>query len=73
MDTLNWLSDNGVEWTDQVSTVVGADIIAALETNATKSGVDIYLDTKAEELLVEDGRVAGAVLTNSAGTAFCVL
>lgn len=87
LDTLNWLSDNGVEWTDQVSTVVGAlwnrshqtpnnsgaDIIAALETNATKSGVDIYLDTKAEELLVEDGRVAGAVLTNSAGTAFCVL
>ncbi len=87
LDTLNWLSDNGVEWTDQISTVVGAlwnrshqtpnnsgaDIIAALETNATKSGVDIYLDTKAEELLVEDGRVAGAVLTNSAGTAFCVL
>ncbi len=81
LDTLDWLSDNGVEWTDQVNIVVGAlwnrshqtpnnsgaDIIAALETNATGSGADIYLDTKAEELLVEDGRVSGAVLTNSAG------
>jgi len=81
LDTLNWLTDNGVEWTDQVSTVVGAlwnrshqtpnnsgaDIIAALEQNATASGVEIYLDTKAEELIVEDGRVAGAVITNSAG------
>ena len=81
LDTLNWLTDNGVEWTDQVSTVVGAlwnrshqtpnnsgaDIIAALEQNATASGVEIYLDTKAEELIVEDGRVAGAVIINSAG------
>ena len=81
LDTLNWLTDNGVEWTDQVSTVVGAlwnrshqtpnnsgaDIIAALEQNTTASGVEIYLDTKAEELIVEDGRVAGAVITNSAG------
>lgn len=81
LDTLNWLSDNGVEWTDQVSTVVGAlwnrshqtpnnsgaDIIAALEENATASGVDIYLDSKAEELIVEDGRVAGAVITNADG------
>lgn len=81
LDTLNWLTDNGVEWTDQVSTVVGAlwnrshqtpnnsgaDIIAALEQNTTASGVEIYLDTKAEELIVEDRRVAGAVITNSAG------
>lgn len=81
LDTLNWLTNNGVEWTDQVSTVVGAlwnrshqapnnsgaDIIAALEQNATASGVVIYLDTKAEELIVEDGRVAGAIITNAAG------
>lgn len=81
LDTLNWLTDNGVEWTDQVSTVVGAlwnrshqtpnnsgsDIIAALEKNATDSGVEIYLDSKAEELIVEDGRVAGAIITNSKG------
>lgn len=81
LDTLNWLTENGVEWTDQVSTVVGAlwnrshqtpnnsgaDIIAALEKNATASGVQIYLDSKAEELVVEDGRVAGAVVTNAKG------
>ena len=81
LDTLNWLSENGVDWTDQVSTVVGAlwnrshqtpnnsgsDIVAALEKNATESGVSIYLDTKAEELLVEDGRVVGAVITNADG------
>ncbi len=81
LDTLNWLSDNGVEWTDQVSTVVGAlwnrshqtpnnsgaDIIAALEKNAGASGVEIYLDSKAEELVVEDGRVAGAIITNADG------
>lgn len=81
LDTLHWLTDNGVAWTDQVSTVVGAlwnrshqtpnnsgaDIIAALEQNATANGVDIYLDSKAEELIVEDGRVAGAVITNASG------
>ncbi len=81
LDTLNWLTDNGVEWTDQVSTVVGAlwnrshqtpnnsgsDIIAALEQNAKANGVDIYLDSKAEELITEDGRVCGAVITNAAG------
>lgn len=81
LDTLHWLADNGVEWTDQVSTVVGAlwnrshqtpnnsgaDIIAALEKNARANGVEIYLDTKAEELIVEDGRVAGAVITNAEG------
>ncbi len=81
LDTLNWLTDNGVEWTDQVSTVVGAlwnrshqtpnnsgaDIIAALEKNAAESGVKIYLDSKAEELVVEDGKVCGAVVTNADG------
>ncbi len=50
LDTLHWLADNGVEWTDQVSTVVGAlwnrshqtpnnsgaDIIAALETTVSE-------------------------------------
>lgn len=81
LETLHWLADNGVEWTDEVSTVVGAlwnrshqtpnnsgsDIVAALETNARADGVQIFLDTKAEELIQEDGRVAGAVLTNAEG------
>lgn len=81
LDTLHWLSDNGVVWTDEVSTVVGAlwnrshqtpnasgaDIVAALQDNALAQGVDLYLETKAEELIMEDGRVAGAILTNAKG------
>ena len=81
LDTLHWLTDNGVVWTDEVSTVVGAlwnrshqtpnvsgaDIIAALQANAIAQGVDLYLETKAEELIMEDGRVTGAILTNAKG------
>ena len=81
LDTLHWLSDNGVVWTDEVSTVVGAlwnrshqtpngsgsDIITALQENAIAQGVDLYLETKAEELVMEDGRVTGAILTNAKG------
>jgi len=33
----------------------GTLIIEALETNATESGVNIYLDIKVKELPVEDG------------------
>lgn len=81
LDTLHWLSDNGVEWSDEVSTVVGAlwnrshqtpntsgaDIVAALEKNARDNGVEIFLNTKAEELISEDGKVTGAVITNAKG------
>ena len=81
LDTLHWLSDNGVVWTDEVSTVVGAlwnrshqtpngsgaDIITALQDNAVAQGVELYLETKAEELIMEDGRVTGAILTNAKG------
>ncbi|MDO4741730.1 MAG: FAD-dependent oxidoreductase, partial [Eubacteriales bacterium] len=81
LDTLHWLTDNGVVWTDEISTVVGAlwnrshqtpnvsgaDIITALQNNAIAQGVELYLNTKAEELIMEDGRVAGAVITNENG------
>lgn len=81
LDTLHWLANNGVTWSDEVSTVVGAlwnrshqtpntsgaDIVAALETNARANGVEIFLDTKGEELVVEDGKVTGAVVTNAKG------
>ena len=81
LDTLHWLADNGVTWTDEVSTVVGAlwnrshqtpkasgaEIVAALESNARQSGVEIYLNTKAEELVVENGNVTGAKITNANG------
>lgn len=82
LDTLHWLSDNGVNWSDEVSTVVGAlwnrshqttpdasgaQIVAALENAARAAGVQIYLDTKAESLVNENGKVTGAVLTNAKG------
>lgn len=81
LNTLHWLTENGVVWTDEVSTVVGAlwnrshqtpnvsgaDIITALQANAIAQGVDLYLETKAEELIMEDGRVTGAILTNAKG------
>lgn len=81
LGTLHWLTENGVVWTDEVSTVVGAlwnrshqtpnvsgaDIITALQANAIAQGVDLYLETKAEELIMEDGRVTGAILTNAKG------
>ena len=82
LETLHWLTDNGVNWSDEVSTVVGAlwnrshqttptptgaDIVAALENAARAAGVQIYLDTKAESLVNEGGKVAGAVLTNANG------
>ena len=82
LDTLHWLSDNGVNWSDEVSTVVGAlwnrshqttptptgaDIVAALENAARAENVQIFLDTKAESLVSENGKVTGAVLTNAKG------
>ena len=82
LDTLHWLTDNGVNWSDEVSTVVGAlwnrshqttpdasgaQIVAALENAAREAGVKIYLDTKAESLVNANGKVTGAVITNAKG------
>ena len=82
LDTLHWLGDNGVNWSDEVSTVIGAlwnrshqtlpdpsgaEIVAALENAARAEGVQIYLDTKGEKLTTENGKVTGAVLTNANG------
>lgn len=82
LDTLHWLADNGVTWSDEVSTVIGAlwnrshqtlpnpsgaEIVAALENAARAEGVQIFLDTKAESLANESGKVTGAVLTNAKG------
>ena len=82
LDTLHWLSDNGVAWDSEVSTVIGAlwnrshqttpdksgaQIVAALEKAARAAGVTIYLDTKAESLVNQSGKVTGAVITNAKG------
>ena len=87
LDTLHWLTDNGVNWSDEVSTVVGAlwnrshqttpdasgaQIVAALENAARDAGVKIYLDTKAESLVNANGKVTGAVITNAKGESVTV-
>ncbi len=81
LDTLHWLSDNGVVWKDTVNTVIGAmwnrshqtpngsgaDIVAALQNKAIENGAKIYLNTKADSLIVENGSVVGAKITNAKG------
>ena len=87
LETLHWLADNGVNWSDEVSTVVGAlwnrshqtlpdpsgaEIVAALENAARAANVQIFLDTKAESLVSENGKVTGTVLTNANGESVTV-
>lgn len=68
-----WMADNGVEWTDNISTVAGGlwprahtpvnaagyDYIKASEDTAKELGVEILLNSPATELIVEDGAVVG--------------
>src|SRR5699024_3068043 len=68
-----WMADNGVEWTDDISTVAGGlwprahspvnaagyDYIKSSEDRATELGVEILLNSPATELIVEDGEVVG--------------
>lgn len=87
LDTLHWLTENGVNWSDEVSTEVGAlwnrshqttpdasgtQIVAALENAARAANVQIFLDTKAESLVNSNGKVTGAVLTNANGESVTV-
>ena len=81
LNTKKWLTANGTTWDPTIRTVIGAlwnrsaqttnvsgaDFIAALSTQAEKNGAQIYLDTKAESLLQENGKVVGATITNAEG------
>ena len=78
MDSLNWASSYGVEWRDQISTVLGAmwprthgvaseKITVTFERAAREAGVDIMVDTRANEIILEDGRVVGIKATTTAG------
>lgn len=74
LPTSEWMAKNGVEWTDDISTVpgglwprahlpknsAGKDYIDAGEKTAKELGVKILLDSPAEELIVEDDAVVGA-------------
>ncbi|MCD1147206.1 flavocytochrome c [Peptoniphilus sp. KCTC 25270] len=73
LDTSEWMASNGVEWTDSITTVAGGlwprahipagsaggDYIKAGEARAKDLGVEILLNSPAEELIVEDGTVVG--------------
>ena len=73
LDTLNWLSDNGVEWKEEVTAATGAlwsrshtpvnatgtDYIVANKKKADELGVKFYMNTKAEEIIMEDGKAVG--------------
>ena len=75
--TLEWMEENGVEWTDDISTVpgglwprahlplnsAGKDYIDAGEKTATELGVEIYYNSPAEALIEEDGQVVGVTGT----------
>ena len=82
LDTLSWMSDHGVTVPPFVSTVLGAlwprthftssqdngSIIGTFEKQALNLGVEIMTDTKAEELIVEDGKVIGVKSKRVDGT-----
>lgn len=78
LDALEWAESIGAEWNDTTSTILGAmwprshglangNIITILTDAATAEGVEILTDTRGNELIVEDGRVAGVKATTSAG------
>jgi fumarate reductase flavoprotein subunit len=71
--TSQWMAGNGVQWTDEITTVPGGlwprahlpinsagyDYIKANEDTARKLGVEILLNSPATELIIENGTVVG--------------
>ena len=77
-DALNWISGYGVEWSDNISTVLGAmwprthgvaneKITITMEKAAREAGVEIMTDTRATQFIVEDGKVTGVNCETTAG------
>lgn len=78
LGALEWAESIGAEWNDTTSTILGAmwprshglsngNIITILTDAATAEGVEILTDTRGNELIVTDGRIAGVKATTSAG------
>lgn len=73
LDGVKWLESYGLTWKEKIGSVVGSmwnrsnqpeaplgtGYIEVLEKAAREKGCEILLDTKATELIVEDGRVVG--------------
>lgn len=82
LDTLEWMKARGVTVPPFVATVLGAlwprthftssedngSIIGTFEKKARELGVEIMTDTKAEELIVEEGTVTGVKSKQADGT-----
>jgi urocanate reductase len=80
--SLEWLEFLGLKISNDISTVLGAlwprthtsdypvgtGFIKVLSENAQKLGVEIMLETKGEDLIVENGRVTGVKAKKSDGT-----
>lgn len=79
LPTSEWMAENGVVWTDDITTVpgglwprahlpknaAGGDFIRASQETAEELGVEILLNSPAEELIIEDGVVKGITGTNN--------
>ena len=75
---LEWVESLGGGWSDTTSTILGAmwprshglstgNVIPTLEKAARAAGVEIMLSTAGKELIVADGKVAGAIAETSDG------
>ncbi|MDO4838328.1 MAG: FAD-dependent oxidoreductase [Clostridia bacterium] len=81
-ETFDWLVSLGVEYGDPtpseehsvnrvfLATGSGVSITNAIEKRCEEAGVEILLETKATELITEDGKVTGVKAEGSDGTAY---
>ena len=78
LDALEWAESIGAQWNDTTSTILGAmwprshglangNVITILTDAAKANGVEIVTDTRANELIVENGKVGGVKATTSEG------
>ena len=78
LDALEWAESIGAQWNDTTSTILGAmwprshglangNVITILADAAKANGVEIVTDTRANELIVENGKVVGVKATTSEG------
>ncbi len=79
---IEWLESLGLKFNDGIGTVLGAlwprthsnarpvgtGYVATLSETAARLGVEIMLETKADEVIVEKGRVVGVKATKADGT-----
>ena len=80
LDAIHWSAEvGGVQWTEPRnarghSTVNNSavDIVEAMAASLTDRGGEYYVNSRATELITENGRAAGAVVTNANGESVTV-